>query len=154
MNKLETLTEKFPLLFTDAEQEPFTLFGFECGDGWYNIISCALGTIYHEFRQAQRQVAYYHTRVQENADDEMAKDHLQRAIMQLDTCQQSLPRFVQIKEKFGSLCMYYDGGNELVRGVVSMAEALSEITCEECGAPAHTRPGSWRRTQCDNCLSK
>ena len=154
MNKLETLTEKFPLLFAKGEQEPFTLFGFECGEGWYNILYCALNTIYHEFRQAQRDVAYYHKRVQEDADDVMARGHLQRAITQLDTCQQSLPKFVQIKEKFGSLCMYYDGGNELARGVVNMAEALSELTCEGCGSPGITRAGSWRKTKCNNCCSE
>ena len=154
MNKLETLTEKFPLLFTDAEQEPFTLFGFECGDGWYNILYCALNTIYHEFRQAQRQVSYYHTRVQENVDDVAARGHLQKAITHLDACQQSLPRFVQIKEKFGSLCMYYDGGNDLARGVVNMAETLSELTCESCGSPATITTGSWRKTKCTTCNSK
>ena len=35
------MTEKYPLLFTKQEQEPFTLFGFECGDGWYNILAAA-----------------------------------------------------------------------------------------------------------------
>lgn len=154
MSKLETLTEKFPLLFTTADHEPFTLFGFECGDGWYNIIAAACNCIYHEFRQAQRDVAHYSTRIQEinqpGPELDLAKSHLQKSILRLDTCQQSLPKFVQIKEKFGGLCMYYDGGNEFSRGVISMAEVVADVTCQTCGSVAVPVPGSWRK-QCTVC---
>lgn len=39
----------------------------------------------------------------------------------------------QVKEKFGTLCFYYDGGNEYIRGIVSHAEFLSGSICEMCG---------------------
>lgn len=40
----------------------------------------------------------------------------------------------QVKEKFGTLCFYYDGGNEYIRGIVSHAEFLSGRICEMCGS--------------------
>jgi hypothetical protein len=55
----------------------------------------------------------------------------------------------QMKEKFGTLRFYYDGGDEYIRGLVSMAESLSEITCEECGKPGELRQGGWLKTLCD-----
>jgi hypothetical protein len=39
----------------------------------------------------------------------------------------------QVKEKFGGLRFYYDGGDEYVDGLVSMAEMWAERTCEVCG---------------------
>ncbi|MDP2683473.1 MAG: hypothetical protein Q8P20_00295 [bacterium] len=42
---------------------------------------------------------------------------------------------VQVKEKYGSLRFYYDGGDDYINGVVAMAEELSIFTCERCGGP-------------------
>ncbi len=55
----------------------------------------------------------------------------------------------QIKEKFGELRFYYDGGDEYIRGLASMAEAMSEITCERCGARGQSRQGGWLKVLCD-----
>jgi hypothetical protein len=55
----------------------------------------------------------------------------------------------QMKEKFGTLRFYYDGGDEYIRGLVSMAETMSEITCEECGKPGQLRQANWLKTLCD-----
>ena len=55
----------------------------------------------------------------------------------------------QIKEKFGELRFYYDGGDDYVRGLVSMAEAVTEITCEQCGKPGELRQGGWLKVLCD-----
>jgi hypothetical protein len=41
----------------------------------------------------------------------------------------------QIKEKFGTLRFYYDGGDEFIRGLDSMAASMSSVTCEVCGTP-------------------
>lgn len=55
----------------------------------------------------------------------------------------------QVKEKFGTLRFYYRGGDDYVDGVVRMAEEMSAVTCEECGAPGRSRRGGWIRTLCD-----
>jgi hypothetical protein len=55
----------------------------------------------------------------------------------------------QIKEKFGGLRFYYQGGDEQVHGMVRMAEAWAANCCEECCAPGIRRSGGWIRTLCD-----
>lgn len=55
----------------------------------------------------------------------------------------------QIKEKFGGLRFYYDGGDEYVSGLVRMAESWADIACEECGGAGRRRDGGWIRTLCD-----
>lgn len=41
----------------------------------------------------------------------------------------------QIKEKFGSLRFYYNGGNDQIAGMVAFAEHLCGETCQETGKP-------------------
>lgn len=56
----------------------------------------------------------------------------------------------QIKEKFGGLRFYYDGGDNEISGMVRMAEAWAGNSCEECGAPGKSRQGGWIKTLCDH----
>jgi hypothetical protein len=64
---------------------------------------------------------------------------------------QVVPQVVveQIKEKFGGLRFYYQGGDDNVAGMVRMAEAWADIACEECGGIGKRRSGGWIRTLCD-----
>ena len=55
----------------------------------------------------------------------------------------------QIKEKFGGLRFYYDGGDDHINGMVRMAEAWADASCEECGSPGKRRDGGWIKTLCD-----
>tara|TARA_R110000765_G_scaffold40450_2_gene87064 strand:- start:205 stop:690 length:486 start_codon:yes stop_codon:yes gene_type:complete len=57
----------------------------------------------------------------------------------------------QVKEKYGGLRFYYDGGDELIRGMVRMAEGLSYCTCENCGSPGTQNDKGWISTLCDPC---
>ena len=57
----------------------------------------------------------------------------------------------QVKEKFGTLRFYYTGGDDYIRGMVTMAESMSGVTCEECGNPGERKGGGWIRTMCDPC---
>jgi hypothetical protein len=64
---------------------------------------------------------------------------------------ETVPQVVveQIKEKFGGLRFYYQGGDEQIHGMVRMAEAWAANCCEECCAPGKSRNGGWIRTLCD-----
>lgn len=55
----------------------------------------------------------------------------------------------QIKEKFGGLRFYYQGGDDYVRGAVRLAEEISYTRCETCGNAGKVRKGSWIKTLCD-----
>jgi hypothetical protein len=54
----------------------------------------------------------------------------------------------QVKEKFGGLRFYYDGGDEAVAGMVRMAEAWADKSCETCGAPGTSGGRGWIKTLC------
>jgi len=59
---------------------------------------------------------------------------------------------IEVKEKLGTLRFYYSGGDEYIRGMISMAESLSEVTCEKCGNPGETRTkNTWLTTLCNSC---
>lgn len=60
-------------------------------------------------------------------------------------------KFDQIKEKWGTLRVYYSGGDDYVAGVVRMAENVSATVCESCGAAGEPRKGGWIKTLCDDC---
>lgn len=55
----------------------------------------------------------------------------------------------QVKEKFGGLRFYVDGGDEYIHGAIAMAETMSFRICEECGKPGDRVGGGWIRTLCD-----
>ena len=55
----------------------------------------------------------------------------------------------QIKEKFGGLRYYIDGGDETIYGMIRLAESLSFTICEECGESGKLRSGGWMKTLCD-----
>jgi hypothetical protein len=55
----------------------------------------------------------------------------------------------QVKEKFGTLRFYYQGGDDYIRGAVSLAESLTGHLCEDCGGFGEVRHGGWIRVLCD-----
>lgn len=62
--------------------------------------------------------------------------------------------FAQIKEKFGQLRIYFDGGDERTEGITDMAEAMSYKICEMCGKPGRPNKIGWIITLCDECRAK
>jgi hypothetical protein len=65
-------------------------------------------------------------------------------------------RVVQIKEKFATLEVYVQGGNDEIFKATMRAAKLSGETCETCGKPGEEAllPGSysWIITACPSCL--
>jgi hypothetical protein len=55
----------------------------------------------------------------------------------------------QIKEKFGGLRVYYDGGDNYIAGAVDMAEKMSYYTCEVCGNQGEPNTTGWISTLCE-----
>jgi len=55
----------------------------------------------------------------------------------------------QVKEKFGTLRFYGNGGDDKTDSFIWFAEAMSSIICETCGAPGKRRGHGWIYTACD-----
>lgn len=123
----KALCEKYPKIFRDRNapmNQTAMCWGFP-GDGWYHILDMLCGAIQDRCDNVKHFV-----------DGKM-----------VPVCPQVVA--VQVKEKFGTLRFYFDGGDDDIHGMVAMAEYMSARTCEECGKPGKLRPGGWVRTLCD-----
>jgi len=121
------LFEKFPKIFS-GKDEPLTQnlmgFGFECGDGWYNLIDALCGSL------------------QWDTD----KNNYNGRYPQI--------KAVQVKEKYGSLRFYTAGATDYQQGMVDFAETMSETTCELCGQPGKVYDEGWVYTRCEKCAKE
>jgi hypothetical protein len=166
MKDFKKLIEKYPLLFEGlSEQEPFSLFGFECDIGWYDIINNACNTLYGSYKNQK----YYYDYAQKcldnfasylanirSYDKDTPEEDLRKALeydkstclQKMEEAKQKLPKVAQIKEKFGTLRFYIDNGNEVSNAIVHYAELMSEVTCERCGNVGKTYHMGWHKTLC------
>jgi hypothetical protein len=137
----QQLCEKYPLLFKNRNasmMETLMCWGFEHGDGWYNIINALCDNMQSHIDWSHKQHAWDLKWNREHPDE------------QRPVCEPVAQVIVtQVKEKFGSLRFYYQGGDDAISGMVRMAESMSAVMCEECGAPAETRGPGWIRTLCE-----
>lgn len=63
--------------------------------------------------------------------------------------------FSQIKEKFGTLRIYFENGNKEISNLIDQAEEKSALVCERCGTKDNvTSEGNWILTLCKECRGK
>lgn len=60
----------------------------------------------------------------------------------------------QVKEKFGELCWYDEGGNKATNNIINKYEQRSREICAICGQPATKTTQSWITYVCDKCYDK
>ena len=119
----QRLCEQYPKMMVNREkpmQETAMCWGFECNDGWFNILNQLMASIQHHIDWKNRK---------EEIVPQVTLD--------------------QVKEKFGTLRFYYTGGDDYIYGLVSMAETMSGVTCEHCGNVGRQRGRGWLYTACD-----
>jgi len=138
------LCEKYPKMMVNRNksmQETCMCWGFECGDGWFNILDQLMGNIQHhiDWNLRQRQVAVDY--------NSKAAPESMRTVPEL------VPQVTldQVKEKFGTLRFYYTGGDNYIDGMVRLAESMSGVICEGCGNVGERRGGGWVHTYCTPC---
>lgn len=174
----ELLCKKYPKIFKDRYGDMQTtamVWGFEHGSGWFNIIDLLCGSIqgHINWRRKQRTSALKFNRALKQAlagnKDNLIKyfsymgkvtdftiESADKAIEQAKyrDVPEKIPQVVavQVKEKFGTLRFYYNGGDEYISGLTAMAEAMSARTCESCGTSAKTSGQGWLVTLCQPCI--
>lgn len=119
----EKLVAAYPELFDRVREHPTTkqkYYGCACGDGWFSILDALCGLIAQRLRYLRA--------------DNKPRDF----------------KINQIKEKFGGLRFYTQGGDEYIEGAIDMAEELAARTCEETGKPGqlYRKPSGWLVTLC------
>ena len=126
----QQLVKDFPLCFGDYGKDPTKscmAFGCECGDGWYELLreACA---------KAEPLVTKW------------IEDHKTETDYEGWT-----PRLAQVKEKFGTLRLYFTSYPDGIGDIEEDAEEKSSITCESCGKPGKLRGQGWYYTSCFAC---
>jgi hypothetical protein len=173
----EYLCKVYPKMMVNRNknmQETCMCWGFECGDGWFQILNQLMGNIQHhiDWNNRQREVVIKFNKIREagqSGNAELFADLLaaeygdkgfdsnlvkRRAEEFMTTPLQPVPEEIpqvtldQVKEKFGTLRFYYTGGDDQIYGMVRMAESMSGVTCEECGKPGTSTSGGWIKTVC------
>ena len=121
------LYTRYPDIFADKDAPPTDSlmgFGFCCGDGWFFIIDNLCRCIQNHVEWKRRT----------NPDFSV--------------------KAVQVKEKFGTLRFYIDGGDEEVYGMIKMAECMSRNVCEVTGDIGSTKTSGWWSTRSPECQEK
>jgi len=133
-------------------ESPFH-YGFEHGDGWYNILQVAFSLIDFRVKQQHKTVntfIEYKNLLGTDLEDTIPKWYDKEQLKGDIPEKIEYPRIAQCKEKFGTMRLYMDGvANAEIETIISFAEMMSEVTCEVCGAPGESRSGSWVKTLCD-----
>lgn len=169
------LCKKYPKIFRDRYapmNQTAMCWGFEIGDGWFNIIDITCGNIQSHIDWSRIQRAYalrfnralkraingdiqglshYYTiggKVTDyttmSAVNALSRKELMRVPQKV-----SQVVAVQVKEKFGTLRFYVDGGDNYTDGMIRIAEGMSGVTCEACGNPGRRTEGGWVSTLCE-----
>lgn len=136
------LCKKYPKMMVNRNkpmQETCMCWGFECGDGWFNILDQLMANIQHHIDWKEKQRNWIIVSNSKMAPEEMQEVPPEIQQVTLD----------QVKEKLGTLRFYYSGGDDYISGLVSMAESMSGVTCEKCGKPGETMGTRWFTTRCE-----
>jgi hypothetical protein len=174
----QLLCEKYPKMMVNRNKdmmETCMCWGFECGDGWFNLLDQLMGNIQHhiDWKNKQRQWAIDHNTMamqckagnfdlfEESMKDLTNPEYKEKRLAEivagdfrkvpLEFPQVTLD---QVKEKFGTLRFYYTGGDDYISGMVAMAESMSGVICESCGNPGKQTSGGWIKTICESCETK
>jgi len=165
-----TIIQKYPKIF------PSTWTDLGIGEGWNSIIACLCSNAQHHIdysRKTRKNVLHYNralvASIKSGSIDPLIRYHdpklahwaVKYAQADFDkntpkTVPDACPQIsvVQIKEKFGTLRFYYDGGDEKISTMVEMAESMSGYMCDSCGSPASTSSAKgWLSTRCESCSS-
>ena len=166
----QKLYDNYPKIFPLETRARF--WDLSCGDGWYPLIDRLCANIQSQVEYSRRMRAYdlrynralsrairtndpaplmkFVTFVMEDQRENRCRQLLATGAFK------SVPRDIaqvvalQIKEKFGTLCFYYTGGDERISAMVSFAESVSSVICEVCGAPGECKTTrGWVTTLCE-----
>jgi hypothetical protein len=130
-------------------RETLMCWGFDCGDGWYQIIDTLSYALTMPHLSAKKDLEDW----TKNLGKEMwpgcigTQEDIDKAQKKFD--ETPCPVAVQVKEKFGTLRFYVDGATDIQYNYIEFAEMMSGRTCEVCGKPGQTYYMGWHRTLCN-----
>lgn len=153
------LTRKYAPLYRDRHGDMRTTamcWGFEVGDGWFDIINTLSRYLCRDWLEAHRNYCLMSDRLgQLLYDDEPSKynyvvtqERVDQARAVMESEAEKVPVVSQVKEKFGTLRFYTHGATDEQQAYINFAEGMSGKICEVCGDRGQRMGGYWIKTRC------
>lgn len=164
----KSLFEKYPLIFQDKDKpmtETCMCWGIETGNGWYwlldNLCNNIQSYINNNSKQTRiknillRKIGNYLSKIYFKTWNKTI-NKLRNFLYKYSKKEEyeSIPQVIatQVKEKFGGLRFYYNGGNDKIDGMIWLTESLSYKICQNCGSIENVgQTTGWIYTICKNC---
>jgi hypothetical protein len=125
---IEELINKYPKIFEDYEGNPGRVNWYDLPKGWISIIDKLCGCMQ----------SYIDNHVTYSKDGEYRPQQV--------TC-------FQMKEKFGGLRFYTNGHDNVIEGMINMAEYICDNTCQQCRSEQDLGVTSgWITVLCRTCV--
>jgi hypothetical protein len=118
-------------------------------DGWFNILDAFFAALSGPLLRARTNRDNAKKYLDQSAF--WTHEQLKAYEEEVERLEAQLPKLLQVKEKFGTLRVYFDRFDQELGRLVEMAEHLSAVTCEWCGAPGTLHPKGWWKTLCEGC---
>lgn len=126
-SKLEELILKYPKIFEQYEGNPSMVNWLDLPEGWISVVDKLCEAIQSYIDNVTRYTE--------------GKTYKTPQV----TC-------TQMKEKFGGLRFYVNGGDNHTDGMIYMAEHLCSLTCQKCGSEKNIgQTKGWIATLCEEC---
>lgn len=145
------LCETYPEIFKNRHGDPMKTamcWGFDCGDGWFDLIDTFCKTIMGKVYIERKTLTYLRSG---KTLRPTTPEELVRAEERLRMAEAAIPVCEQVKEKWGALRIYMDNLSHEGQAILDYMEALSETICMNCGAPGDMRISAWVHVYCDKC---
>lgn len=173
--KEQILCTQYPKIFKSTFQIPdngFYIWGIDCGEGWFEILDVCCDAIQRHidasriqrksdliFNRALKKaiagnreslIRYFSgVKYPEGYVDNLIEDCV--ANERYKEVREAVPQVVatQVKEKFGLLSFYYNGGDDYTDGIIATMGLWSSTVCEVCGEKGRLRGRQgWLYTSC------
>lgn len=144
------IVNAYPELF-DKDKSGKPMGNVYFPDGWALLVEEICEMLMREKRWRENKIEFCKKVLEEGVAEEQREGY-ESQIKQLQDEIEDIkyPRITQIKEKFGSLRVYFKGTDNKQDAKVEFAEDLSRKICMSCGKPAEKRVvGSWLSVFCD-----
>jgi hypothetical protein len=166
----DKLVEKYPKFFRDRHgdmKKTCMVWGMDCNNGWYWLIDNLCDSIqsYIDNNSKRKRIKNSVVRFFIEVLWKLRKWSFLRKKLSYEFIKgiedrfekeeyETIPQVIatQVKEKFGGLRFYYNGGDEKIDGMVWLAEHMSYQICEECGTTENLgQTKGWIKTLCGDC---
>lgn len=153
------LVKKYEPLYRErylSETDTAMCWGFEVGDGWFNIINHLSYHLCYNWLQAKQRYEYTLSRLGKpllgekvvSSSPVVTLDIVEKEKTKMQEEYEKVPVATQVKEKFGTLRFYVHRATPEQYAYINFAESMSAVTCEVCGGRGKRNNSGWLYTRC------